>query len=128
MNERTHSRWIRARQQTTLFRKADFVAAALLGLVAFVTVDAGGSAKSSRRLLRYVLSNLLRAFSRHQMLSSSSDVKPGTASSTTSLGAPEALAVEPDLTMERVRDPTNSRSASAGETELSAMKALNVPM
>ncbi len=43
MNERTHSRWIRARQQTTLFRKADFVAAALLGLVAFVTVALFGS-------------------------------------------------------------------------------------
>jgi len=43
MNDRTRSRWTRARQQTTLFRKTDFVAAALLGLVAFVAVALFGS-------------------------------------------------------------------------------------
>jgi len=43
MNDRTRSRWLRARQETTLFPKADFMAAAFLGFVAFVAVAVFGS-------------------------------------------------------------------------------------
>lgn len=43
MNNRMRSRWVRARQQTTMFRKADFIAAAFLGLVSFMSVVLFGS-------------------------------------------------------------------------------------